>query len=92
MSIPINLNDDLFEWQDDAEVTSCFICDRPYNIFFNRRHHCRKCGKVVCGDCSSQFISYFPNTPIVTEPHVVFPNILNLILNIEHVINVWKRF
>ena len=39
-----------------------------------------------------QFISYFPNTPIVTEPHVVFPNILNLILNIEHVINVWKRF
>lgn len=73
MSIPINLNDDLFEWQDDAEVTSCFICDRPYNIFFNRRHHCRKCGKVVCGDCSSQFISYFPNTPIVTEPHVVFP-------------------
>ena len=33
MSIPINLNDDLFEWQDDAEVTSCFICDRPYNIF-----------------------------------------------------------
>lgn len=73
MSHIINTDDDLLEWQDDSEVNSCFICERPYNIFFNRRHHCRKCGKVVCGDCSSQFISYFPNTPIVTDPDVIVP-------------------
>ncbi|KAL6449733.1 PIB1 E3 ubiquitin-protein ligase PIB1 [Candida maltosa Xu316] len=65
--------DDSPVWQDDSEVTKCFICNNSYNIFFNRRHHCRKCGKVVCGDCSQQFISYFPNTPIVTDPELNIP-------------------
>lgn len=50
-------------WQDDTEVSSCFLCDLNYTVF-HRRHHCRKCGKVVCGNCSEQSIKYFPNTLI----------------------------
>ena len=50
-------------WQDDTEVSSCFLCDLNYTIF-HRRHHCRKCGRVVCGNCSEQSIKYFPNTLI----------------------------
>ncbi|RCK65976.1 E3 ubiquitin-protein ligase PIB1 [Candida viswanathii] len=66
-------NEDTPVWQDDYEVTKCFLCNKPYNIFFNRRHHCRKCGKVVCGDCSQQFITYFPNTPIINDPDIHVP-------------------
>lgn len=51
-------------WQRDDEVDSCFVCESKYNLF-NRRHHCRKCGRVVCGGCSSQQVRYFPNTLIV---------------------------
>lgn len=48
-------------WQADDEVSRCFLCDSSYT-FFNRRHHCRKCGRVVCGSCSDQAIQYFPGT------------------------------
>lgn len=51
------------EWQDDLEVTSCFLCGSNYSIFY-RRHHCRKCGRVVCGSCSERTVRYFPNTLI----------------------------
>lgn len=51
-------------WQSDEEVSSCFLCHSKYT-FFNRRHHCRKCGRVVCGNCSDQQIEYFPNTSVV---------------------------
>lgn len=55
------------KWQADEEATECFLCEEKYN-FFHRRHHCRKCGRVVCGDCSGQFLKYFLNTPIVSGP------------------------
>ncbi|KAJ3234665.1 carboxypeptidase Y-deficient [Chytriomyces hyalinus] len=45
-------------WQDDSEVSSCPICSSSFSTLFNplnRRHHCRLCGRVVCGleTCSS---------------------------------------
>lgn len=58
---------DIPKWEADEEATECFLCEEKYN-FFHRRHHCRKCGRVVCGDCSEQFLKYFPNTPIVSGP------------------------
>ncbi|RDD37688.1 FYVE, RhoGEF and PH domain-containing protein 6 [Trichoplax sp. H2] len=36
----------------DDHVTRCQICDKMFTTFF-RRHHCRGCGKVVCGECSN---------------------------------------
>lgn len=51
-------------WQNDDDVTACHLCDSPYS-FLNRRHHCRKCGKVVCSSCSNQEITYLPNTQVV---------------------------
>lgn len=38
-------------WKTDHEVTSCVICHSKFTTF-HRRHHCRICGEVVCGDCS----------------------------------------
>lgn len=38
-------------WQYDNDVPTCMLCDAKFSLF-NRRHHCRACGKVVCNDCS----------------------------------------
>lgn len=38
-------------WVPDASVHVCTACKDEFN-FFNRRHHCRVCGKIFCADCS----------------------------------------
>ena len=56
-------------WQPDSEVSECPICGRTF-AFWLRKHHCRKCGRVVCGNCSPhritiprQFIVHPPGDP-----------------------------
>ncbi|KYR02877.1 pleckstrin (PH) domain-containing protein [Tieghemostelium lacteum] len=39
-------------WVPDKEASKCMFCNDSFTII-NRRHHCRNCGKVVCGSCSS---------------------------------------
>ena len=53
-------------WQPDSEVSSCPICQRPFTFFF-RKHHCRKCGRVVCANCSPHRIT-IPRQFIVHPP------------------------
>ncbi|KAM5445283.1 carboxypeptidase Y-deficient [Microsporum audouinii] len=51
------LEQSIVSWQDDAEVSSCPFCQQEFSAYIFRRHHCRTCGRVVCGDpttgCSS---------------------------------------
>ena len=42
-------------WMDDNSVTSCHNCKDNFSLF-NRRHHCRLCGKIFCGVCSKSRI------------------------------------
>ena len=53
-------------WQPDAEVTYCPICTTQFS-WFNRKHHCRKCGRVVCATCSQHRIT-IPHEFIVHPP------------------------
>lgn len=53
-------------WQPDAEVTLCPICRTQFSIFA-RKHHCRKCGRVVCASCSPHRIT-IPYQYIVRPP------------------------
>ncbi|KAI8720892.1 hypothetical protein NCS52_00535400 [Fusarium sp. LHS14.1] len=52
-------------WQPDNEVTYCPICRTQFS-FFVRKHHCRKCGRVVCNSCS-------PHRIIIPYQYIVRP-------------------
>ena len=39
-------------WKSDQNNKNCTLCAKAFTTFRNRKHHCRKCGDVVCGDCS----------------------------------------
>ncbi|RKF60224.1 putative fyve zinc finger protein [Erysiphe neolycopersici] len=43
-------------WQLDSEVNVCPICKSRFG-FFLRKHHCRRCGRVVCDSCSPHRIT-----------------------------------
>lgn len=36
---------------DDSTVTYCYNCGGTFTMF-NRRHHCRACGRIFCYNCS----------------------------------------
>ena len=38
-------------WIPDKKRESCMKCEKKFNVIV-RRHHCRACGWLVCGDCS----------------------------------------
>ncbi|KAF0287798.1 FYVE, RhoGEF and PH domain-containing protein 6 [Amphibalanus amphitrite] len=38
-------------WVPDDRASMCQLCTIEFTVT-NRRHHCRACGKVVCGPCS----------------------------------------
>jgi hypothetical protein len=39
-------------WRPDAASDSCLCCGKGFSIWTRRRHHCRACGELVCGECS----------------------------------------
>ncbi len=41
-------------WVPDKAVTACKSCSLKFNMFLDRRHHCRYCGLVFCAKCSSE--------------------------------------
>lgn len=43
-------------WIPDEEADSCMICSSPFSYVWNRKHHCRACGKLVCHACSQRRI------------------------------------
>jgi hypothetical protein len=40
-------------WVNDLAAPLCHACRKSFS-FWTRRHHCRSCGVVVCGSCSSR--------------------------------------
>ncbi|KAF3939830.1 hypothetical protein ABW19_dt0204427 [Dactylella cylindrospora] len=60
-------------WQPDSEVNSCPICGNGFSFFY-RKHHCRKCGRVVCAPCSPHRI-VIPKSFVVYPPNTIDPDL-----------------
>jgi len=43
------------KWEKDDEVEQCNGCKEKFG-FFKRKHHCRSCGKIFCGDCTPDIL------------------------------------
>ncbi|RLN11152.1 hypothetical protein BBJ28_00018719 [Nothophytophthora sp. Chile5] len=39
-------------WVKNSDRTTCNLCTRNFHAL-RRKHHCRRCGEVVCSDCST---------------------------------------
>ncbi|CAN6478430.1 unnamed protein product [Victoria cruziana] len=57
---PPNVSRDF--WMPDQSCRVCYECDSQFTIF-NRRHHCRSCGRVFCAKCTSNSIPVSPDDP-----------------------------
>lgn len=42
------------DWVPDTLQHVCMVCQRERFTMFNRRHHCRRCGRLVCHACSEK--------------------------------------
>ncbi|CAN4095164.1 unnamed protein product [Withania somnifera] len=52
-SEPENVSRDF--WMPDHSCRVCYDCDSQFTLF-NRKHHCRLCGRVFCAKCTSHCI------------------------------------
>lgn len=46
----------------DKSCRVCYECDSQFT-FINRRHHCRRCGRVFCSKCTANFIPALSTDP-----------------------------
>ena len=61
-------------WTQDNESDFCVACNEKFSLFI-RRHHCRACGRLLCNDCSSnwmlipqQMLDMVQGQPISNDP------------------------
>lgn len=59
-SEPANVSRDF--WMPDQSCRVCYECDSQFTVF-NRRHHCRICGRVFCAKCTANSIPASPAEP-----------------------------
>jgi len=43
-------------WRKDLSRSSCVLCSKPFT-FFERRHHCRRCGDIFCNEHVSNYLN-----------------------------------
>lgn len=41
-------------WVPDQSANVCMLCQKTKFTALIRKHHCRRCGSVVCGNCSTK--------------------------------------
>ncbi|XP_074092155.1 zinc finger FYVE domain-containing protein 26 isoform X2 [Macrotis lagotis] len=52
--VPPEKPPDRQQWVPDEMEITCMVCRSEHFTMFNRRHHCRRCGRLVCGSCSTK--------------------------------------
>ncbi|GBC07517.1 hypothetical protein RclHR1_07500002 [Rhizophagus clarus] len=54
------------KWENDDDVPECRRCHKKFGLWI-RRHHCRRCGQVVCDKCSTARV-ILPSNQVLTDP------------------------
>ncbi|CAL6100858.1 FYVE_zinc finger domain-containing protein [Hexamita inflata] len=44
------------DWMADNDSKQCIVCNDVFTTF-NRRHHCRRCGRIMCSKCCPKYDS-----------------------------------
>ncbi|XP_041995455.1 1-phosphatidylinositol-3-phosphate 5-kinase FAB1B-like [Salvia splendens] len=57
---PLHVSRDF--WMPDESCRVCYECDTQFTLF-NRRHHCRLCGRIFCSRCTLNSIPTEPELP-----------------------------
>lgn len=52
-------------WQNADDVNECNFCSAAFT-FLNRKHHCRRCGLVVCASCSASRVPLPSSARVIT--------------------------
>lgn len=55
---PANVSKDF--WMPDQSCRVCYECDSQFTVF-NRKHHCRLCGRVFCARCTENSVPASPH-------------------------------
>ena len=58
-------------WVPDHMASSCHGCKMEFWLV-RRKHHCRNCGHVFCGDCSGQ-MARIPSQNLIHAERVCLP-------------------
>ena len=63
------------QWVPDSKVTHCSLagCGRQFSLRL-RRHHCRRCGLVFCGEHSSHRVQIGPGADAGPKPPEAGPS------------------
>jgi hypothetical protein len=58
---PLDKNNNL--WKADTDAEKCHLCKKNFvkNGITTGKHHCRNCGNIVCGSCSSKKYNFSGN-------------------------------
>lgn len=55
------------KWESDLDAKTCRVCVRKFGLLTRRRHHCRRCGLVVCDKCSPWKV-FLNSSDILQDP------------------------
>ncbi|ORZ15666.1 hypothetical protein BCR42DRAFT_451619 [Absidia repens] len=70
-------------WESDRQASECRRCSRRFS-FLVRRHHCRRCGQIVCDRCSSHRVR-LPVEEIIEDPLISTSHYPMIALNPQRV-------
>ncbi|KAF0683717.1 Aste57867_24279 [Aphanomyces stellatus] len=74
LSVEQIINQD--DWVPNSERQRCHVCTRNFT-HLRRKHHCRMCGEVVCGNCTLKKLAQIPQRTSLQEVRVCMSCVLN---------------
>lgn len=76
----------LVSWESNDQALDCRRCHRWFSII-TRKHHCRKCGQVICNQCSTNR-ALLPCNQIIQPPNMQLEDAYTLSLQPQRICDV----